>query len=73
VVEVASALALGLFSAIFFLARGEEMWTRFLNQPPARVRRPWDAAARVGWGTLSGYTRGTILISRATRSSRSCS
>ena len=61
-VEVFTAMAIAVFCAIFFLARGAEMWTWFLNQLPARVRAGWITAGRVGWGTFSGYTRGIVII-----------
>ncbi|WP_448629570.1 AI-2E family transporter [Cellulomonas soli] len=62
VVEVFTALALAIFCSVFFLARGREMWTWFLNQLPARVRETWHQAGGVGWYTFSGYTRGTVII-----------
>lgn len=62
VVEVFTALALAIFCTVFFLARGEEMWTWFVNQLPARVRQSWVDAGGAGWYTFSGYTRGTVII-----------
>lgn len=62
VVEVFTALALAIFCTVFFLARGREMWTWFLNQLPARVRDNWKTAGGAGWYTFSGYTRGTVII-----------
>ncbi len=62
VVEVFTALALAVFCAIFFLARGQEMWTWFVNQLPASVRDSWKTAGGAGWYTFSGYTRGTVII-----------
>lgn len=62
VVEVFTALALAIFCAIFFLARGQEMWTWFVNQLPAGVRDAWKTAGGAGWYTFSGYTRGTVII-----------
>ena len=62
VVEVFTALALAIFCTVFFLARGREMWTWFLNQLPARVRDSWKTAGGAGWYTFSGYTRGTVII-----------
>lgn len=61
-VEVFTAMVLAVFCAVFFLSRGEAMWTWFLNQLPARVRRGWITAGGVGWYTFSGYTRGTVII-----------
>jgi len=62
VVEVFTALALATFCTIFFLARGQEMWTWFLNQLPGRARETWQVAAGAGWYTFSGYARGTVII-----------
>lgn len=62
VVEVFTALALAIFCTVFFLARGREMWTWFLNQLPSRVRESWKTAGGAGWYTFSGYTRGTVII-----------
>jgi len=62
VVEVFTALALAIFCSVFFLARGAEMWTWFLNQLPARTRDTWKLAGGAGWYTFSGYTRGTVII-----------
>ncbi|NMR20744.1 AI-2E family transporter [Cellulomonas fimi] len=65
VVEVFAALALATFCSVFFLARGSQMWTWFLNQLPARVRETWQTAGGAGWYTFSGYTRGTVIIAVA--------
>ncbi len=62
VVEIFTALALALFCSVFFLARGQDMWTWFLNQLPARAREGWKEAGGAGWYTFSGYTRGTVII-----------
>ena len=61
-VEVFTAVVIAVFCSIFFLARGGEMWTWFLNQLPARVRTGWMTAGRAAWGSFSGYTRGIVII-----------
>ncbi len=61
-VEVFTATIIAVFCAIFFLSRGAEMWTWFLNQLPARVRPGWITAGRAGWVSFSGYTRGIVII-----------
>jgi predicted PurR-regulated permease PerM len=60
--EVFTGLILALFCAVFFLSGGSRMWTWFLGQLPVGVRTRWDVAARAGWNTFEGYTRGTILV-----------
>lgn len=62
VVEVFTALALAVFCAVFFLARGQEMWTWFVNQLPTGARDSWKTAGGAGWYTFSGYTRGIVII-----------
>ena len=62
VAEVFGAFALALFCSVFFLARGAQMWTWFLNQIPARARAGWHDAAGAGWYTFAGYARGTVII-----------
>lgn len=62
VFEAFAVLALALFCTIFFLARGMDMWTWFLNQLPARSRETWTLAGGAGWYTFSGYARGTVII-----------
>lgn len=62
VVEVFTALALAIFCTIFFLARGDSMWSWFLNQLPSRMRDTWKVVGGAGWYTFSGYTRGTVII-----------
>jgi putative heme transporter len=62
VVEVFTCLVLALFMTVFFLSRGAQMWTWFLNQLPTGARDTFQVAAGVGWFTFSGYTRGTMLV-----------
>ncbi|ADG74921.1 protein of unknown function UPF0118 [Cellulomonas flavigena DSM 20109] len=57
-----TAVALAIFCSVFFLARGAQLWTWFLNQLPARTRATWQVAGGAGWYTFSGYTRGTVII-----------
>lgn len=60
--EVFTGLVLALFCAAFFLSGGRRMWAWFTGQLPEGVRERWDGAARAGWTTFEGYTRGTILV-----------
>src|SRR5690606_7077240 len=57
-----TAVALAIFCSVFFLARGAQLWTWFLNQLPARTRAARQVAGGAGWDTFSGYTRGTVII-----------
>lgn len=62
VVEGVTAIVLATFCTVFFLARGREMWTWYLNQLPMRSRETWQTAGGAGWYTFSGYARGTVII-----------
>ncbi|WP_340698810.1 AI-2E family transporter [Cellulosimicrobium funkei] len=62
VFEAFAAIALAIFCTVFFLARGKDMWTWFLNQLPSRSRDSWKIAGGAGWYTFSGYARGTVII-----------
>jgi len=65
VAQVFTALALATFCTVFFLTRGSEMWTWFLNQLPLRMRTSWHLGGGVAWYTFSGYTRGTFIVAAA--------
>lgn len=62
VVKVISTVVLAIFCTVFLLARGENMWTWFLNQLPSSTRETWQVAGGAGWYTFSGYTRGTVIV-----------
>ncbi|MDO5050043.1 MAG: AI-2E family transporter [Actinomycetaceae bacterium] len=57
-----TVLALALFTTIFFLHSGEQMWRWFLNRLPQRHRSSTHRAAAAGWFTFSGYARGIMLV-----------
>lgn len=65
VAQVFTALALATFCTVFFVTRGTEMWTWFLNQLPMRNRESWHVGGGVAWYTFSGYTRGTFIVAAA--------
>jgi predicted PurR-regulated permease PerM len=60
-VEVLTGLVLSVFCSVFFLASGERIWNWLLTQVGGD-RRLWDRAARAGWMTFAGYTRGIVII-----------
>ena len=62
VAQVFTALALATFCTVFFVTKGTEMWTWFLNQLPLRMRESWHTGGGVAWYTFSGYTRGTFIV-----------
>lgn len=60
-VEVLTGLALAVFCSVFFLSSGGRIWTWLLAQTGGD-RSVWDGAARAGWTTFAGYTRGIVII-----------
>ena len=60
-VEVLTGLALAVFCSVFFLSSGSRIWTWLLAQAGGNSRR-LDGAARAGWATFAGYTRGIVII-----------
>lgn len=59
--EVLTGLALAVFCSVFFLSSGTRIWTWLLDQT-AGISHRWDGAARAGWATFAGYTRGIVII-----------
>ena len=51
VFEAFAAIALAIFCTVFFLAKGKDMWTWFLNQLPSRSRDSWKIAGGAASGT----------------------
>ncbi|MEO8517739.1 MAG: AI-2E family transporter [Dermatophilaceae bacterium] len=60
-VEALTGFVLAVFCSVFFLSSGDQIWTWMLAQTGGDRRR-WDAAARAGWATFAGYTRGIVII-----------
>jgi predicted PurR-regulated permease PerM len=60
-VEVLTGLALAIFCSVFFLSSGSRIWAWLLSQVSGNTQR-LDDAARAGWATFAGYTRGIVII-----------
>jgi predicted PurR-regulated permease PerM len=60
-IEVLTGFVLAVFCSVFFLASGDRIWTWLLAQTAGGSRR-LDGAARAGWATFAGYTRGIVII-----------
>ena len=60
-VEALTGFVLAVFCSVFFLTSGGQIWTWLLTQTGGDRRR-WDGAARAGWATFAGYTRGIVTI-----------
>ncbi|MEU5595153.1 AI-2E family transporter [Streptomyces sp. NPDC020298] len=63
VVELAAGGVLALFSSLFFIHSGENLWAWARDQLlPSGARPAWDRAGRAAWRTFAGYTRGIIIV-----------
>jgi putative heme transporter len=60
--EAITGAFLALFAAIFFLSGGDRIWKWLLSLTPRRQRPRVDGAGHVAWNTLSGYTRGIVVV-----------
>lgn len=59
--ELLTGLALAVFCSVFFLNSGSRIWAWLLNQVGGNTAR-LDRAARAGWATFAGYTRGIVIV-----------
>ncbi len=62
ITEVVTAAVLVLFTLIFFLYGGRNIWQYVAKIIPARSRERVLEAGRAGYGSLIGYVRATFLV-----------
>ncbi len=62
ITELVTAAVLVLFTLIFFLYGGRNIWRYVAQIFPTRVRDRVLEAARAGYGSLVGYVRATFLV-----------
>ncbi|OMC22411.1 AI-2E family transporter [Mycobacterium sp. SP-6446] len=62
VTELVTAAVLVLFTLIFFLYGGRNIWQYVIKIFPADARQRVMAAGRAGYGSLIGYVRATFLV-----------
>ncbi|OMC48802.1 AI-2E family transporter [Mycobacterium sp. IS-2888] len=62
VTELVTAAVLVLFTLIFFLYGGRNIWQYVVKIFPTDVRERVMAAGRAGYGSLIGYVRATFLV-----------
>lgn len=61
-VDVATGIAVSLFTLVFLLWDGEHIWTWARHLFPTRAQDRIDAAGRAAWSSMSGYVHGTAII-----------
>lgn len=62
ITEVVTAALLTLFTLIFFLYGGRNIWEYVTKIFPVHARERVRAAGRAGYGSLIGYIRATFLV-----------
>lgn len=62
ITEIVTAALLTLFTLIFFLYGGRNIWQYVTKVFPANVQQRVREAGRAGYGTLIGYVRATFLV-----------
>ncbi|SOD71242.1 predicted PurR-regulated permease PerM [Jatrophihabitans sp. GAS493] len=60
--EIAGAALLVLLTTFFMLRDGELIWKWVVSLLPREAHFRFNTAGRMGWRTLGGYMRGTVLI-----------
>lgn len=60
--EVVAGAGIALFATIFFVHDGPGIWSWVTSLFPRGAADHVDLAGRLSWGTLSAYSRGTVLI-----------
>ncbi|MGC5616827.1 AI-2E family transporter [Georgenia sp. Z1491] len=62
VVEVLAGFFIAIFCTFFFLSDGRSLWSWAVRLTPTRARPTIHEAGIRAWYTVSGYTRGQILV-----------
>ena len=54
-----------LFGVIFFLLTPNRIWDWIVSWLPAEIEESVNVSGRIAWGSISGYTRGILVIAFA--------
>lgn len=54
-----------IFGVIFFLMAPQQIWTWVVGWIPSRVSHHVDVAGQIAWDSISGYTRGIVVVAFA--------
>lgn len=63
--DFVTAASVFVFGAFFFLSSGNKVWQWFMSWIPEHIRDEVDNCGHVAWISLSGYTRGLIIVAIA--------
>ncbi len=62
ILEVFTSVFLAMFSTLFLLYDGRNVWTWFLKLVPREARAGVAGAGPMAWRTLTLYVRGTVMV-----------
>lgn len=51
-----------IFGVIFFMLQPQQVWSWLMSWVPARVRHHVDRSGEIAWDSISGYTRGIVVV-----------
>ena len=54
-----------IFGVIFFLMAPQQIWSWVVGWVPSRVSHHVDVAGQIAWDSISGYTRGIVVVAFA--------
>jgi predicted PurR-regulated permease PerM len=54
-----------IFGVIFFLLTPNKIWDWFIGWLPKGIEEPVNISGHIAWGSISGYTRGIVIIAFA--------
>ena len=57
-----TGLVLALFTLIFLLLNGNQIWGFFIGMLPRNAQAAADTAGRAGWESLTQYVRATVIV-----------
>lgn len=56
------AASVFFFGVIYFMLKPESIWTWLVSWMPRSIQVPVDTSGRLAWGSISGYTRGIVVV-----------
>ena len=59
------AASVFIFGVLFFLLQPQRIWDWLVSWVPERARRHVDISGRIAWDSISGYTRGIVVVAIA--------
>lgn len=62
IAEFLTGFALAVFTSVFFLLGGRQIWEWMVNLFPGRQRGRIDGVGQVAWSSFAGYTRGIVIV-----------